>query len=109
MAQRGHINSRTPFLPGQILVRYQRPKETARLTEQLTDGEAFVSRLPSTPISPALLQVSGLSNLSPEEAKQKTVDLIQRLVASPEVIYAEPNYLYGTPVLRSTRTTEVAE
>lgn len=89
------IDSSADFVPGQILVKYRDGAQAEALTQSLLSERARLVQPPSSSNSPALIQLNDLDGLSPEAAKEKTLDAIAELEASEDVIYAEPNFVYS--------------
>ncbi|MEO0852245.1 MAG: S8 family serine peptidase, partial [Cyanobacteria bacterium J06648_11] len=92
LAARGEIETDAPFLPGQVLVTFDRADRAELVTQTLLGDRARVTHRPASATSYALVQLE-IDGLDTAAARQRTLDAIAIFLASDEVVYAEPNYI----------------
>ena len=95
MATPEEMNAEAEFVPGEILVMYKQPERTAELTEKLMGASATIQGSTANPDIPVLLRLTGaeFSAMRETEHKRITLKWINQLLQSPDVVYAEPNYI----------------
>ncbi|MEM6446395.1 MAG: S8 family serine peptidase [Cyanobacteria bacterium P01_D01_bin.123] len=93
LASRGEVATDAPFIPGQILVKFSQAERAAELTNQLLGHSTRIAQMPTSPDGYGILQVAMTEATSLAEARQQTLQAIESLLTSSEVIYAEPNYI----------------
>lgn len=91
-------STRTDSVPGEIIVRFKSGiNESAALSTILNKYKdaGIVNAGPVYPNGPYLLRTNAYRNneISVDEAKQRTQDVILKLNAEPDIQYAEPNGL----------------
>jgi subtilisin family serine protease len=88
-------DERADFVPGEIIVRFNEI-DPIEATQRLLGTRALVA-LPESPgiDIPVLLRLNDslTSSMDEEELKQTTLDIIDELINSQDVRYAEPNYI----------------
>lgn len=96
LANPGEISVNAEFVPGEILVRYKQPRRALEKTEKLLGDRATLQGTTANPDIPVLIRLSGseVAGMSEAELKQATLDAIAELLKSPDVAYAEPNYIF---------------
>ncbi len=96
VASRGEISVNAEFVPGEILVQYKEPQRAVEETQKLFGKRATVVETSSNPNIPILIRLSEpeVAGMSEVELKQATLDAIDELLESPDVVYAEPNYIF---------------
>ncbi len=96
VASPGEISVGAEFVPGEILVLYKQPERALEETERLLATRATVEGTTANPKIPVLLRLSGpeVAAMSETELKQATLDAIAELLQSPDVVSAEPNYIF---------------
>jgi Subtilase family len=98
VAKRGEISVSAEYVPGEFVVLYKQPERAVEETARLLGTRATVEGTTENPDIPVLLRLSGpdVATMSEAELKQATLDAIAELLQSPEVVYAEPNYIFRT-------------
>lgn len=96
VANPGEISVGAEFVPGEILVLYKQPERALEETQRLLRTRAVIAGTTANPKIPVLLRLSSpeVSGMSEAELKQATLDAIAELLQSPEVVSAEPNYIF---------------
>ncbi|MGD1714389.1 S8 family serine peptidase [Dapis sp. BLCC M172] len=96
VASRGEISVNAEFVPGEILVQYKEPQSAVAETQKLLGKKATVVETSRNPNIPILIRLSEpeVAAMSEVELKQATLDAIAELLESPDVVYAEPNYIF---------------
>ena len=96
VASRGEINVNAEFVPGEILVQYKQTQRAVEETQKLLGTRATVVGTSANPDIPVLIRLSGpkVAAMSEAELKQATLDAIAELLQSPDVVSAEPNYIF---------------
>ncbi len=89
------MSVRAEFVPGEILVKYKQPERSAELTDSLMTVNTTMQESAANPDIPVLLRLTGeeFSTVSETALKRITLEQIELLLQSPEVVYAEPNYI----------------
>jgi subtilisin family serine protease len=95
VANPGEMNPAADFVPGEILVLYTQPARAAETTARILGQNADIQAVSENPNIPVLLRLAGpeVGTMGEVQLKQETLEQINQLIQSPDVIYAEPNYI----------------
>ncbi|MEO1133552.1 MAG: S8 family serine peptidase [Cyanobacteria bacterium J06639_1] len=90
---RGQFDRDAAFVPGHILVQFATLDRLESLVTELLGDRARIDRLPLDTDRPVLIRLEGLAEASEAEAREQTLAAIEILLASSEVVFAEPNFV----------------